>query len=402
MKQFLVLSALWCLVDAVAVDFDSFINSRRNPLMLTPYILDGKIQEGRKAARVQPFVDGVESYSGFLTVNASSNGNLFFWYFPAENAPETAPVMIWLQGGPGCSSMVGLFMEHGPLQLNDDLRVVKRPTRWSQNIHMIYVDSPFGAGFSFSDPSGLAKNEREISTNLYNGLLQFFELFPELSENDFFVAGESYAGRYVPALADRIHRENLHAGTKINMKGLAIGDGVVDDTYKYLKVLGHCGKDDAIDPIDDDEIGLLLDEYLRRVDVQNRIHVTGTPFSFCNDEILQLVVEYDSNTHVAPWVEELLNYYPVLYYHGKKDCRLNYRGTVDFAKTLVWSGCHEYRSAEWMKWYVNGAYSGDFKTGGNLTVLLINDAHHLVPMYQPERAHVMIEKFVRGEPLMYV
>ncbi|KAF6210794.1 hypothetical protein GE061_013905 [Apolygus lucorum] len=395
MKQFLVLSALWCLVDAVAVDFDSFINSRRNPLMLTPYILDGEIQEGRRAARVQPFVGEVESYSGFLTVNASSNGNLFFWYFPAENAPETAPVMIWLQGGPGCSSMFGLFMEHGPLQLNDDLRVVKRPTRWTQNIHMIYVDSPFGAGFSFSNPSGLAKNEREISTNLYNGLLQFFELFPELSENDFFVAGESYAGRYVPALADRIHRENVYAGTKINMKGLAIGDGVVDPMMKgyYIE---HCEVNE------DQRIESLLDEYLKRDDVQERIHVTGTRFFSCNDSINGLVSEFDRNTHVTPWIEELLNYYPVLYYHGKKDCKLFYKDTEKFAETLVWSGCHEYRSAEWMEWYVNGAYSGDFKTGGNLTMLQINDAGHMVPMFQPERALAMIEKFVRGEPLMYV
>uniref|UniRef100_A0A0A9X3N4 Carboxypeptidase n=1 Tax=Lygus hesperus TaxID=30085 RepID=A0A0A9X3N4_LYGHE len=397
MKQYLfVVSALWFLVEGYRVNVNSIDDSTHregNPLILTPYILDGKISEGRKAARVEPFVDGVESYSGFLTVNASSNGNLFFWYFPAENAPKTAPVMIWLQGGPGGSSMLGLFFEHGPLQLKNDLHLIKRPTRWSQNIHMIYIDNPFGAGFSFTDPAGIAKTERQISENLYQGLLQFFQLFPELSGNDFFVAGESYAGKYVPALADRIHRGNPDAVTKINMKGLAIGDGVVDPMPSSDRVAGE-GENDVF------AIVKLLNRYLRRDDVQEQIHVNGMPFEALNNYILATVDYFDRDTKVTPWVEELLNHYRVLYYHGKDDPRLNYTDTVKFAEKLVWNGFEKYRSAKWTEWTVKGADAGNLKTGGNLAVLLVNNARHMVPIFQPERSLAMINKFVRGEPLM--
>ena len=75
-----------------------------DPLFLTPYIESGDLEGGRAAAKVdssalQGMDEQVESYSGFLTVDKPNNGNMFFWFFPAEEAPETAPVVIWLQVG---------------------------------------------------------------------------------------------------------------------------------------------------------------------------------------------------------------------------------------------------------------------------------------------------------------
>ena len=93
----------------------------------------------------------MESYSGLLTVDPTNNGNMFFWFFPALESPETAPVVIWLQGGPGTSSMFGALKLHGAVLTtvdeNDNLSgVASNPNSWAKKHNMIYIDNPVGAG----------------------------------------------------------------------------------------------------------------------------------------------------------------------------------------------------------------------------------------------------------------
>lgn len=77
----------------------------------------------------------------------------------------------------------------------------------------------------------------QVGQDLYSALIQFFQLFPELQKQDFYVTGESYAGKYVPAIAYTIHKRNPTAPLKINLKGLAIGNGLCDPEH----MLGHYG-----------------------------------------------------------------------------------------------------------------------------------------------------------------
>ena len=126
------------------------------PLVLTPYIETGDVEAGRERALVnttmlQGLEEDIESYSGFLTVDKENNGNMFFWFFPAEEDPENAPVVIWLQGGPGSSSMFGLLKLHGPIlttvDRNNQLTGVKRNQySWAKKHNMLYIDNPVGAG----------------------------------------------------------------------------------------------------------------------------------------------------------------------------------------------------------------------------------------------------------------
>lgn len=89
-------------------------------LILTPFIENGQIDKARDASKVNSTVFfGFDSYSGFITVNKTYNSNIFFWYFPVENKPvNETPWIIWLQGGPGASSLTGLFDEIGPFKLS--------------------------------------------------------------------------------------------------------------------------------------------------------------------------------------------------------------------------------------------------------------------------------------------
>ena len=101
-----------------------------------------------------------------------------------------------MQGGPGGSSLFGLFVDHGPFVIDKELRLTERTTSWSKKYSMIYIDQPAGTGFSFTDdPRGYANNQYDVSRDLYEALVQFYTLFPEQLNNDFYVTGESYGGK---------------------------------------------------------------------------------------------------------------------------------------------------------------------------------------------------------------
>ncbi|XP_052357155.1 probable serine carboxypeptidase CPVL isoform X5 [Oncorhynchus keta] len=200
------------------------------PLFLTPYLEKGNIEEARKQSLVGPLPGAnVKSYAGYLTVNKKYNSNLYFWFFPAQEWPETAPVLLWLQGGPGGTSMFGLFVEHGPYVVLKNLTVGYRDYPWTSRYSVLYIDNPVGTGFSFTDDDrGFAQNQDDVGRDLYSALTQFFQIFSEYQSNDFYATGESYAGKYVPAIGYYIHKHNPIAKVKINFKGVAIGDGLCD------------------------------------------------------------------------------------------------------------------------------------------------------------------------------
>ena len=92
--------------------------------------------------------------------------------------------------------MFGLFVEHGPFLVDKTLSITERAISWSKKYNMIYIDQPAGAGFSFTkDAKGYATSEDDVARDLYEALMQFYTMFPELLSNNFFVTGESYGGK---------------------------------------------------------------------------------------------------------------------------------------------------------------------------------------------------------------
>lgn len=71
---------------------------------------------------------------------------------------------------------------------------------------MIFFDQPVGTGFSFTDR--YTKNVTQFSKHMHNAMMQFFRMFPWLQQNEFFITGESYAGKYIPGLAHEIFEQN--------------------------------------------------------------------------------------------------------------------------------------------------------------------------------------------------
>ncbi|KAJ8935498.1 hypothetical protein NQ318_010636 [Aromia moschata] len=223
---------------------EKIVGDPGEPLLLTSFIQENRIDEALAAAQVDSELFlGVKSYAGYFTVREQYNANLFFWFFPSESDYENDPVVLWLQGGPGATSLFGLFEEHGPFSVDDNMVLQLREYSWSKSHSVIYIDNPVGTGYSFADSDGLAKDETQVGADLYEALIQFFTLFPELQKNEFYITGESYAGKYVPAIGYTILQQNPSASLQINLQGLAIGNGFSDPANQinygdYLFQLG--------------------------------------------------------------------------------------------------------------------------------------------------------------------
>ncbi|TNN52323.1 Lysosomal protective protein [Liparis tanakae] len=136
--------------------------------------------------------------------------------------PPSDPVVLWLNGGPGCSSLDGLLTEHGPFLIQDDgVTLQYNDYSWNKIANMLYLESPAGVGFSYSDDKNYVTNDTEVSMNNYLALKEFFRLFPEFLKNELFLTGESYGGVYIPTLAERVMED---AG--LNLQGVAVGNGL--------------------------------------------------------------------------------------------------------------------------------------------------------------------------------
>lgn len=273
---------------------------------------------------------------------------------------------------------------------------------------------------------------------MHAAILQFFQLFPNLKHNDFFVAGESYAGKYVPALAYTI----LNQQSKINLKGISIGNGMSDPIHQlehseYLYQIGLIDynvkkefeelQESLVSQIKNKnwvrayyivlKAGALFhqstgydnyfnwlysggnsdspqywSEFLQQPDVRKAIHVGNTRFHD-NDHTVQVFLFRDMFDSVAPWVETLLDNYKVLVYNGQLDLLFPYPQTVNYLSKLNFDSSDLYKNASRHIWYVGDDVAGYVKQAGNLTEVLVRNSGHMVPGDQPKWGYDLISRF---------
>lgn len=149
-------------------------------------------------------------------------------FFESRNDPEKDPVVLWLNGGPGCSSLTGLFFELGPSSIDDDIKVVHNPHSWNSNASVVFLDQPVNVGYSYS--GGSVSDTVAAGKDVYALLTLFFKQFPQYAKQDFHIAGESYGGHYIPVFASEILS---HKNRNINLKSLLIGNGLTDPLTQY-------------------------------------------------------------------------------------------------------------------------------------------------------------------------
>jgi serine carboxypeptidase-like clade 2 len=167
-------------------------------------------------------------YAGYVTVDAAAGRALFYYLAEAAGNVSAAsrPLLLWLNGGPGCSSLgYGAMEELGPFRVKSDGKTLYRnPYAWNNAANVLFLESPAGVGFSYSnttaDYSRSGDNKTAEDALLF--LLNWMDRFPEYKGRDFYLAGESYAGHYVPQLAHAILRHAAKASSPVNLKGIMV------------------------------------------------------------------------------------------------------------------------------------------------------------------------------------
>merc|ERR1711970_283763 len=362
---------------------------------------------------------------------------------------EDAPLVVWLQGGPGGSSLFGLFSENGPFSADADLNLVPRNYSWTNEHNVIYFDNPVGTGYSFTKADeGYCTEETCVGAGLTNALLQFLTMFPELKSSELYITGESYAGKYVPAFAYTIHLYNNQTEDKVNLKGVAIGDGLIDPRsmmdygdlafniglinnntrnifierqQQIYQLLDDKNYADAFKVWDSLLNGDLSDstlfgnatgltnyynyisngmppgmdyfhQYVNQPKVRKAIHVGNLTFN--DGSTVEKHLKEDMIQSVKPWLEELLDsgLYRVVLYGGQLDIIVGYPLTRNFVNTLAWPGADAFRQAPQKIWKLDGSVAGYVTEGTHFALVLVRSAGHMVPMDQPARAYDLIRR----------
>ncbi|KAG9458119.1 hypothetical protein H6P81_002627 [Aristolochia fimbriata] len=410
----------------------------------------------------QPESVDFEQYGGYVTVNGESGRALYYYFAEAVGQNQSSsPLLLWLNGGPGCSSLgYGAMAELGPFRvMSDGKTLFRNPYAWNNVANVLFLESPAGVGYSYSNTTSDYKSsgDKRTAEDAYIFLVNWLERYPEYKSRDFYISGESYAGHYAPQLAHTIllHNKSGNNTTIINLKGLTIGnaavneetdqrgmfdyfwshalisDEIIDEVRAYCDFSANATDsttcDDAVSKVasavnsldiysiyaplcHSSRISLVpkkasvreydpcsdyyIENYLNLPQVQEALHANVTkldhPWSACSTVISDWK---DSSTTTLPLLQELMEHGVRLWvYSGDTDGRVPITATrysLGVLKLAV--------KTPWTPWSVNGEVGGyGVVYHGDLTLATVRGAGHEVPSYQPERALVYIDSFLKG------
>ncbi|BBN01246.1 vitellogenic carboxypeptidase-like protein [Marchantia polymorpha subsp. ruderalis] len=402
--------------------------------------------------------EALPTLSGYLPVDRTTGSRVYYVYYEASNSPAArsdTPLMLWLNGGPGCSSLIGCFYELGPWVVAEDGILRPNSFAWNRKCGLLFVDSPVGTGFSVAESDmDIPTDQERVAKHLEFALLSFLEENPTFKTRPLFLAGESYAGKYVPALAYHIlHQSRSGAGTlKHQLAGIAIGNGLTDPRTQVQchgevafsfglldkRQTAHVDKlaREVVDLIDRDKwlraherrtaicsyiektsgVATLLDirrttkyhhsqegeeflaHFLNSPPVKRALRVDeDAEWVSCRRKVRAIMAQ-DTMKSTKWMVEEILRMgYPVLLYQGIYDAKDGPSGSEAWMRTLEWPGAPSFWRGERSVWKVNGELAGYWRRGQNLTHVVVAGAGHQVPADQPEFGKAMIESWMKQQ-----
>ncbi|KAI8337127.1 serine carboxypeptidase-domain-containing protein [Chlamydoabsidia padenii] len=244
-----------------------------------------------------------DQYAGHIEVSSKTNGNLFFWMLDQVQPTEPKKLIIWLNGGPGCSSMDGLFLENGPYRVNPDQSLTVNANGWQDHATIVFLDQPVGTGFSFANTGGFMHNMTQVAEEFTTFLDKFMAIFPHLKEQDLYLTGESFAGTYIPYFADRMLKVNHKETNKYNLKGIAIGNGWISPRHQYEAYVDFSLEHNLLEGDYLDRATKNLNKCREKLSLESKINI-----GVCED-ILEDITE--SNTHSVNSGKVCMNMYDI-------------------------------------------------------------------------------------------
>uniref|UniRef100_A0ACD5T6T8 Uncharacterized protein n=1 Tax=Avena sativa TaxID=4498 RepID=A0ACD5T6T8_AVESA len=405
--------------------------------------------------------EAVPTSSGYLTVDPAINASLFFVFYEATEPalhvdPAATPLLLWLEGGPGYSALFSNFLQLGPYTLvvpsggaNGSASLSPNPFAWNRRFGLLFLDSPLGTGFSAApSPDDIPTNQSVIADHVLAALRAFFAVHPPyFRARPFFLAGESYAGKYIPAAATRI----LAADPAINLRGVAIGNGLVDpvaqvatfaDTAYFMGLINGrqrrelealqadavalAGAERWSEATDararlvsrlQEDIGMptlfdvvnqgrwpdadALEEFVNRPGVKAALGVSGDVVFKAGSAAVVAALREDGMKSARPEVEALLRTpaMRVLLYEGIRDLRDGVASVEAWLEEVEWDGIAAFRDAKRAVWRIagrepEGELAGYVQSHGALAHVVVHGAGHFVPAGNGRAAQAMIEGWI--------
>jgi carboxypeptidase C (cathepsin A) len=445
-------------------------------IILAALLLVSVIHAYPRSKNVTDFFNGLsqspyEVFSGYIPVRNDSNSSAYIFYQvnSAKGSSlndSTKPLILWMQGGPGCSGLYGLYHEMGPFQVaNKTVSIngtntttqflVENPLTWSKDNHMIFVDQPIGVAYSILGNRSWPNTTYEESFDFERFLIGFFEEFPNLRANDFYIFSESYGGHYVPAFAAQIIANKDK--NKINLVGIGVGDGLTDflnqmvyssatftaglvsssrrDSYKNLENLGSAAilngnyelSTNFTEEISGDEseggtgpasdsipvmTGInplnfaqyppsqndgTIEPYMVFLNNNNTKENLGVPldkqWAPCGDDIYRAMWADISYDFKGNYTIILQNA-RVIIYTGQNDMAVPTPGTLTWMEKIKWTGIRDFKASPKSIWKIGNNVVGSVKKSGNLTRAIVYDAGHGVPHDRPDVALNMVTRWL--------
>ncbi|KAL3515255.1 hypothetical protein ACH5RR_022157 [Cinchona calisaya] len=396
-----------------------------------------------------------KQYSGYVNVDKVNGRNLFYYFVEAAQDPHSKPLILWLNGGPGCSSLgYGAMMELGPFGVNPDGKTLYlRKYAWNRAANTLFLESPAGVGFSYSNTTSDYKmsGDKRTAEDSYTFLVNWFKKFHHYKARDLYIMGESYAGYYVPELADVIIKRNAmgESVSKIQLKGIMIGNGVMNDvtdvkgTYDFLwshalisdatyqRLKENCMVETKICQEFEDEgkvefgaidasniyaplcshsdnpwrtkllagyypcEGDYVVNYLNLPQVQEALHANKTKLPYSWQPCSDIIADWkDSPSTMFPTYRRLIaSGLRILLFSGDVDVIVSVTSTrysIDAMNMKV--------IKPWHPWLDENNDVGGYQViYDGLTFATVREAGHQVPEYQPRRAFALLKRFFAAE-----
>ncbi|KAF9130889.1 Cell death protease [Mortierella sp. 14UC] len=336
------------------------------------------------------------------------------------------------------SSADGYFLETGPLRFVDK-KLTLNKGGWHEFADVVFLDQPIGTGLSYSTENYLG-TLKEVTEHFMAFLKAFYKIFPDRAQHELYIAGESFAGTYIPYFGQGIlaHNENVPAGElSYNLQGLAIGNGWIDplhqnvmgvqqqaclDTIRRqdlitqpiceeLVALVMRSKTDSTKCINQYDIRLtdefpdcglnwpyelpLMNVYLNRPDVKAALHATAgnQHWEECSRRVGSALQNDDSTPAIA-LLPNILEKTRLLLFSGQQDLICNHIGTEYLISNMTWQGTQGFQDTRSIGWKVEDKPAGEWKQARNLTYVLIYNSSHMVPYDVPLVALDMMNRFM--------
>lgn len=399
-----------------------------------------------------------QSYVGYINVTANQS-NLFYQLVSAKNSDisdQTKPLLVWLQGGPGCSSLFGMYTEIGPFSITDGPKLVLNPDNYALDNHLLFVEQPIGVGFSTIINDQAPNYATEAAVHFEKFLINFFIEYESLAYNDLYIVGESYAGHYIPSFATRIV-QNQATNKLPTLMGVIIGDGWTDperqltgyDSYAYSiglitnsrRKLYKDAQNAILQDLMNEEYktasGLFdfitgtdpqfnqsipnvagnvnvynyrqyenasqngtdpLTAWLNSSDVKLNFSINPSNFNWvsCNNSMYYNFYDDISRSYKAN-ISYLLDHTRVLLYNGQNDIIVNTPSAENWIYSLNWGKSSQFLKSQKQNWVVNNTVVGTVKILHPLTFVYVKKAGHMVPTDQPVNSLNMMRRWINND-----